>query len=136
MGPGWNPVKGISAKDWDRISDSKHELLASVLVNLSFKFVVVVMLNCIVCGAERRDRTTDTRIFSPLLYRLSYPGNLQSIILPQFMCTNQCSIWRGVPFSCFMVPTIQMGLHAVVVAPYGGTLLIRQCWRRIDHLNI
>ena len=25
-------------------------------------------------GAERRNRTTDTRIFSPLLYRLSYLG--------------------------------------------------------------
>ena len=26
------------------------------------------------CGAQRRNRTTDTRIFSPLLYRLSYLG--------------------------------------------------------------
>ena len=26
-------------------------------------------------GARRRNRTTDTRIFNPLLYRLSYPGN-------------------------------------------------------------
>ncbi len=25
-------------------------------------------------GAQRRNRTTDTRIFSPLLYRLSYLG--------------------------------------------------------------
>ena len=25
-------------------------------------------------GAQRRDRTTDTRIFNPLLYRLSYLG--------------------------------------------------------------
>ncbi len=28
----------------------------------------------VVDGAERRNRTTDTRIFSPLLYRLSYLG--------------------------------------------------------------
>ncbi len=26
------------------------------------------------CGAQGRNRTTDTRIFSPLLYRLSYLG--------------------------------------------------------------
>ena len=26
-------------------------------------------------GAQGRDRTTDTRIFSPLLYQLSYLGN-------------------------------------------------------------
>ena len=26
-------------------------------------------------GAQRRNRTTDTRIFNPLLYRLSYLGN-------------------------------------------------------------
>src|SRR5699024_376881 len=26
-------------------------------------------------GAPRRNRTTDTRIFNPLLYRLSYRGN-------------------------------------------------------------
>ncbi len=26
-------------------------------------------------GARRRNRTTDTRIFNPLLYRLSYPGD-------------------------------------------------------------
>ena len=27
-------------------------------------------------GARRRNRTTDTGIFNPLLYRLSYPGML------------------------------------------------------------
>ncbi len=27
-------------------------------------------------GARSRNRTSDTRIFNPLLYRLSYPGNL------------------------------------------------------------
>ncbi len=30
-------------------------------------------LRCL-CGAETRNRTRDTRIFSPLLYRLSYLG--------------------------------------------------------------
>ncbi len=28
-------------------------------------------------GARRRNRTTDTGIFNPLLYRLSYPGMLR-----------------------------------------------------------
>ncbi len=28
----------------------------------------------VVYGAQRRNRTTDTRIFNPLLYRLSYLG--------------------------------------------------------------
>jgi hypothetical protein len=27
-----------------------------------------------ICGAQGRNRTTDTRIFSPLLYQLSYLG--------------------------------------------------------------
>ncbi len=27
-----------------------------------------------ISGAQRRNRTTDTRIFNPLLYRLSYLG--------------------------------------------------------------
>ena len=26
-------------------------------------------------GAQDRNRTSDTRIFNPLLYQLSYPGN-------------------------------------------------------------
>ncbi len=29
----------------------------------------------LVDGAQGRNRTTDTRIFNPLLYRLSYLGN-------------------------------------------------------------
>ncbi len=32
-------------------------------------------------GAQGRNRTTDTRIFSPLLYRLSYLGNLNGLAL-------------------------------------------------------
>ncbi|GEM_PF-3709850 len=31
-------------------------------------------LFCLIHGAQRRNRTTDTRIFNPLLYRLSYLG--------------------------------------------------------------
>ena len=32
-------------------------------------------------GAQRWDRTTDTRIFSPLLYQLSYLGKIDSWII-------------------------------------------------------
>ena len=34
-------------------------------------------------GARRRDRTTDTRIFNPLLYRLSYPGSCETLCASQ-----------------------------------------------------
>ena len=33
-----------------------------------------VAINLVINGAQRRNRTTDTGIFSPLLYRLSYLG--------------------------------------------------------------
>ena len=32
-------------------------------------------------GARRRNRTTDTRIFNPLLYQLSYPGVISTVLL-------------------------------------------------------
>ncbi len=31
-------------------------------------------------GARRRNRTTDTGIFNPLLYQLSYPGVLSCVL--------------------------------------------------------
>jgi hypothetical protein len=33
-------------------------------------------------GAQRRNRTTDTRIFNPLLYRLSYLGKKDGAAYP------------------------------------------------------
>ena len=36
------------------------------------RFARAVVPLCLSAGASRRNRTTDTRIFSPLLYRLSY----------------------------------------------------------------
>lgn len=30
------------------------------------------LINAVINGGQRQDRTADTRIFSPLLYRLSY----------------------------------------------------------------
>ena len=35
------------------------------------------------CGAGTRNRTRDTRIFSPLLYRLSYPGTLCALLFTE-----------------------------------------------------
>ena len=39
-------------------------------------------------GAQRWDRTTDTRIFSPLLYQLSYLGKLDQRII----CKNEDNV--------------------------------------------
>jgi hypothetical protein len=48
-------------------------------------------------GAQRRNRTTDTRIFNPLLYRLSYLGALWVRI--KRICTAQVNL-----FFCYLVP--------------------------------
>ena len=40
----------------------------------------LALLQGLICnGAQRRNRTTDTRIFNPLLYRLSYLGESVSV---------------------------------------------------------
>ena len=41
---------------------------------LEFPLLNKPSLSSEVCGAEAQNRTGDTRIFSPLLYRLSYLG--------------------------------------------------------------
>ena len=38
------------------------------------EFIYILLLIKYLNGAQGRNRTTDTRIFSPLLYRLSYLG--------------------------------------------------------------
>ena len=38
-------------------------------------------------GAQGRNRTTDTRIFSPLLYRLSYLGALAKGAYKELLCS-------------------------------------------------
>ena len=41
-----------------------------------------------IIGAQRRNRTADTGIFNPLLYRLSYLGqSICSIIATVFQCS-------------------------------------------------
>jgi hypothetical protein len=41
-------------------------------------------------GAEERNRTADTRIFSPLLYRLSYLG-IEDIVGFPYSSVKQCT---------------------------------------------
>ena len=50
-------------------------------------------------GAQGRNRTTDTRIFSPLLYRLSYLG-VEKLLL------NMCSlhIWAMLRIAPLLIP--------------------------------
>ncbi len=50
-------------------------------------------------GARRRNRTTDTRIFSPLLYQLSYPGNALKC-WEHLVCGKE---WRIKPVFVFSV---------------------------------
>lgn len=45
-------------------------------------------------GGLGRNRTTDTRIFNPLLYQLSYRANRTRIIAEDRALTPRCA-WRG-----------------------------------------
>src|SRR5690606_1526479 len=47
-------------------------------------------------GAQRRNRTADTRIFNPLLYRLSYLGN--GALLNGFRGYVSSAAWKMIPF--------------------------------------
>ena len=44
-------------------------------------------------GAQTRNRTKDTRIFSPLLYQLSYLGTLSQALLPLRTCIKLIIWW-------------------------------------------
>ncbi len=51
-------------------------------------------------GAEGRNRTTDTRIFSPLLYRLSYLGsNGRASYIGKGISVNEFPDCPGVRFT-------------------------------------
>ena len=52
---------------------TRFELVMEILQTSALPLgdVAIILIN----GAQRRNRTTDTGIFSPLLYRLSYLGN-------------------------------------------------------------
>ena len=51
---------------------TRFELVMEILQTSALPLgdVAIILIN----GAQRRNRTTDTGIFSPLLYRLSYLG--------------------------------------------------------------
>ena len=70
----WRRLRvGSGAGDWNRT----HNLLITnqLLCQLSYTSMV---------GASGRNRTTDTGIFSPLLYRLSYRGILKPAWQPTY----------------------------------------------------
>ena len=46
-------------------------------------------------GARGRIRTTDTRIFNPLLYQLSYPGQAALAGLKGFTGRLEARLWRS-----------------------------------------
>ena len=56
---------------------------SKTLIRLHRKYLNVKELS----GAQGRNRTSDTRIFSPLLYRLSYLGTGRDA--PTQVCTKQ-----------------------------------------------
>jgi hypothetical protein len=65
--------------------------------------VLLIWLKALCYGARRRNRTADTRIFNPLLYRLSYPGNtavLSSVLVSSFYATKKRAVLN--PFYFFL----------------------------------
>ena len=60
----------------------------SEVVNCSPTVHLFRFKECCSDGAQRWDRTTDTRIFSPLLYQLSYLGKLGQRII----CKNEDNV--------------------------------------------
>jgi hypothetical protein len=49
-----------------------------------YSTVKLILLYNLIVGAEERSRTADTRIFSPLLYHLSYLGIMDIVGFPSF----------------------------------------------------
>ena len=63
------------------------------------------------CGAEERSRTADTRIFSPLLYHLSYLGIRDIVGVRQFQCqASALVIIESLPLVSDALPAIRLGL--------------------------
>jgi hypothetical protein len=57
--------------------------MASPFAGRHYTVKLILLYNLIV-GAEERSRTADTRIFSPLLYHLSYLGIKDIVGFPSF----------------------------------------------------
>ena len=67
-------------------------------------------------GAQGRNRTTDTRIFSPLLYRLSYLGQIaraQYLIVLMSLSQVGRSILRWEH-----IPLLYRGVHYLRIFPF------------------
>src|SRR5438093_8844652 len=59
--------------------------LLAVLLAVATRSFTTSLCPSIQSGGWGRNRTADTRIFSPLLYRLSYPANLVHRLLHRLM---------------------------------------------------
>ena len=67
-------------------------------------------------GARGRTRTTDTRIFSPLLYQLSYPGlSIISVGIVRYpsseMVINGKTHWCVITLASTDITTLQGGVQ-------------------------
>jgi hypothetical protein len=65
-------------------------------------------------GAERRNRTVDTRLFRPLLYQLSYLGSRINVSKERYIVTNSCAL---VNYSSTRTPLIGV-IYAHRPVPY------------------
>ena len=66
-------------------------------------------------GAQGRNRTPDTRIFSPLLYRLSYLGNEEApylIVLTLLSQVRQVILWAE------HTPRLHRAVHYLKIFPF------------------
>ena len=73
----------------------------------SASITLVSVLRHPLFGAQNRNRTNDTRIFSPLLYQLSYLGRKTLYVTK----TKQLSLSKGVALSGQLPMATQMGLE-------------------------
>ena len=92
-------------------------------------------------GASGRNRTIDTRIFSPLLYRLSYRGISVALVINLFQTTGwrpvSDSNWRPLAWQASVLTNWTNG-------PYGGNnrartydpLLVRQMLSQLSYAPI
>ena len=75
------------------------------------------------CGAQRQNRTADTRIFSPLLYRLSYLGGRRICNQMRTLCQEKsCSGFFPCFPMCFLLPRKTTKYHE------GGIVMKSQSW--------
>ena len=94
-------------------------------------------------GAQRRNRTTDTGIFNPLLYRLSYLGKCLSTIditkaiakVSKKWCRLPESNWRPTDYKSVALPT-ELSRHTKLCAINLSSNEVLSWHRNIDLIAI